>query len=135
MTLAIEEQQIFMYRPDLKRIRKVTLPAGYSETPVTPDLHSGWAKVLDQVLGGIDINRPPLVESPRWRDDRAILVMKGAALLWPRVSGGMSHRSGRELGRCFLQRYKKSTGDSVSAPLSFRVYWSSLCARASRTRY
>jgi mycothiol synthase len=96
MTLTIEEQQVFMYRPDLTVIRKATLPAGYLETPVTPDLHSSWAKVLDQVLGGIDINRPPLVESPRWRDDRAILVMKDSLAvaacigwdepsLWPRT--------------------------------------------------
>lgn len=92
----MDEQQVFMYRPDLKAIREVTLPASYSEIPVTPDLHSSWARVLDQVLGGIDVDRPPLVDSPRWRNDRAILVMKGdlgvatcigwdEPSLWPRT--------------------------------------------------
>ena len=96
MTLEVDEQQVFMYHPNLKGIPEVTLPAGYSEVPVTPDLHSSWASVLDQVLGGIDVDRPPLVESPRWCNDRAILVMKGnlgvatcigwdEPSLWPRT--------------------------------------------------
>jgi mycothiol synthase len=73
----MDEHQVFMYRPDLEMTGEVTLPAGYSQIPITSDLHSSWAGVLDQVLGGIDVDRPPLVESPRWHNDRAILVMKG----------------------------------------------------------
>ena len=77
MPWKLQDQQIFVHRPDLARIPELILPDGYAECPNPDDLLPAWVGLLNTVFGDYTIDRVrPQLDSDRWDADRVKLVTR-----------------------------------------------------------
>jgi ribosomal protein S18 acetylase RimI-like enzyme len=78
MPWRLGQNQVFMYRPDLRNIPEAHLPPGYQELESDEETLPQWVDVLDQVFGGYSVAElsEGILSEPQWSPERVMLAAK-----------------------------------------------------------